>query len=72
MRSLHSTNDLKIDTDPYKLIKKFSPRNTESKKTFNNSPAIKSPSANSSKKPFKETKKSLDQPVLNRVLPSRS
>ena len=60
MKSLHSAQELKIDTDPYKLIKKLSPRNTDTKKTWNNFPTFKSTSSNSNKKLTKDIKKSLN------------
>lgn len=72
MRSLHSAKELKIDTDPYKLIKKISPRNTDNKKIFTNSPTFKSTSTNSNKKLTRDTKKLSDPPLVSRVLPSRS
>ena len=71
MKSIHSTNDLQSQADAHKLHSKLSPRNFDHRKTHTNSPAFKSAQTPSAKKSTKEIKKAQD-PLLNRVMPSKS
>jgi hypothetical protein len=71
MKSVHSVNELHLNTDQ-RITKKLSPRNTDSKKISINSPTYKSSLTPTSKKISKEVKKVQEQNPVTRFLPSRS